>query len=249
MTNVLPMPELGSIKFGELLALSSLRPDRHYNRLSGVAEELIRSIASVMEEPVSRAIDKRTAEEFIQLRKEIFSDYFDAVRALSDIARIVVPKPTLEVLVAESLSEMEADFRDHGLTAFGAAVRDQAIFTVWTIRRISNLCPRIMERSLDAGLKEADAEMSRSFAVSAVWCRFHLDCLLKSMHQQRPIYPEVLGSVLDGLRTAVNAYTWAARGLKLRIPGTEPDIASVGWDEEDRQLLEEATSDMLSEPA
>ena len=155
----------------------------------------------------------------------------------------------MEVLMNEHYSEMEADFRDRGLTAFGAEVRDQAIFTAWTLRKISDLCEAINSAKLASEQqKKTDQELAKQFAFFLVWTRFHLDCLLKSMQIQKPIYPEVLDVVIDGLRAAVNAYALARRGFNLRAPVPQPDVAAVEWDEEDRQLLDEATHDMLAEP-
>jgi len=244
----LAMPkDLGAINVSDMLAFPSLPSERSVKRLSGSADELIRNIASVADELVIRAIEKRTATEFVATRKEVFPQYFDAVRAFSDLARIVVPKHVLEILTAESLSQMEEEFRQHGLSAFGAAVRDQAIFTVWTMRKISDICQRINELKLAPELAEADLKPRTQYAFAAVSARFHLDCLLTSMHQQKPIYPDVLNVVIDGLRVAVNAYAWAVRGLDLRMPRSEPQIAPVEWDDEDQALLNEATRDMVAE--
>src|SRR5271165_6610911 len=212
----LAMPkDLGAINVSDMLAFPSLPSERSVKRLSVSADELIRNITSVADELVVRAIERRTAAEFVETRNEVFRKYFDAVRAYSDLARIVVPKHVLELLTTESLSQMEAEFGEHGLSAFGAAVRDQAIFTVWTMRKISDICRRINALSLAPELVEADLKPRTEYAFTAVYARFHLECLLKSMHLRKPIYPDVLSVVTDGLRAAVNAYTWAVRGLDL----------------------------------
>ena len=239
---------LGTVHVGEMLALPGLRSAHRGQRLSGQAEELIRSIASVLDELVTATIEKRTAAEFWDTQEEVFPKYFRAVRCLSDLARIVIPRHLLSVLVTESFSELEAEFRDHGLLAFGAALRDQAMFTVWTLRKISDLCQRIDEAQLDPTLQESDRELFTGFAYHAIISRFYLDCLTKSMHAQKPLHPEVLEVAINGLRNAVNAYAWARRAFDLRVPRTEPENLAVEWDEEDKQLLNEATYDMISEP-
>lgn len=53
--------------------------------------------------------------------------------------------------------------------------------------------------------------------------------------------------MMDGLRSVVNAYGLARRLLDLIVPLPAPDVAPVEWDDEDRELLAEATSDMLPE--
>lgn len=211
-------------------------------------ESLVRSIASVVDDLIGRSIEKRTTVEFRAVRDEVFPKYFIAVRALSDLAKITVPKHDLEVLAAESFSEMEAVFREKGLTAFGAEMRDQAIFTAWTLRKISNICDTIKNAKLAPEHKKTDKDFVRQFAFYLMWTCFHLECLLRSLETQKPIYPEVLDEVIDGLRAAVNAYALARRGLDLRVPQPEPEIPAVEWDEEDRKLLDEATHDVLTEP-
>jgi hypothetical protein len=67
------------------------------------------------------------------------------------------------------------------------------------------------------------------------------------MQLRQPVYPEVREIVIDGLRSAVNAYAWARRGLDLRSPENDADPAHVEWDDEERQLLDEATYDLVSE--
>jgi hypothetical protein len=244
----LAMPkDLGAINVSDLLALPTLPSDRSAKHLSVSAEELIRNIASVADELVVCAIEKRTAADFIAKRNEVFHQYFDAVRSFSDLARIIVPKHVLEILAAESLSQMEGEFREHGLDTFGAAVRDQAIFTIWTMRKINDVCRKINSSKLSPELADADIEPRTHYAFTAVAARFHLDCLVKSMHFRQPIYPDVLNVVIDGLRNAVNAYVWAVRGLNLRSPKSESQIASVEWDDEDQALLNEATHDMVAE--
>jgi hypothetical protein len=166
------------------------------------------------------------------------------------LARATVPAHILERLTQESFSEMEAEFRDGALASFGSAVRDQAIFTVWTLRKISDICQKIVDApTLPKNLPSDDLENFKAFAWYAVLTRFHLDCLLKSMQVQQPIYPEVREVIIDGLRGVVNAYAWARQALDLRCPEILPEIAPVKWDEEEQSLLDEATFDLLGDPA
>lgn len=240
---------LGAVKVGDMLALSGLSSERPVKRLSPPADELVRSIVLVLDELTACALDKRTAAEFTSFRNEAFPKYFDATRSLSDLARIVIPLHVIHILNNESFSEMEADLREHGSTAFGTAVRDQALFTVWTLRKISDICQKINESAkLTGNDLKADQDFSLQFAFYAVWTRFHFDCLAKSLRIKKPIYPEVLEVIIGGLRSAVDAYAWARRGLELRFPIVEQDLAPVEWDEEEQALLAESTYDMLAEP-
>ena len=54
---------------------------------------------------------------------------------------------------------------------------------------------------------------------------------------------------MDGLRSVVNAFGLARRLLDLIVPLPVVDISPVEWDDEDRELLAEATRDMLPELA
>lgn len=252
MNPVLSMPRgLGVVNVGEMLALPGFVSEKTKTtkRLPGNAEELIGNVLATMSGLVVYAIEQRTGKEFLAARERVFPQYFDAALGLSYLVRVVVPKHVLEVLGSESFSEMEAEFREHGVTAFGVEIRDQAIFTAWTLRKISDTCQRVDDAPLSEGLKKSDSEIFGQFAYHAMVTRFNLDCLFKSMSFQKPIYPEVLPLVLDGLRAAVNTYALARRALDLRVPMAEPQVAVVAWDDEDDQLLREATYDVLADPA
>jgi hypothetical protein len=58
-----------------------------------------------------------------------------------------------------------------------------------------------------------------------------------ALRLDRPIYPEVMAELIDGLRSMVNAYAWVRRGLALRIPTIEPHMELSVLDEEDEMLL------------
>src|SRR5947199_339130 len=134
--------EWSAIGVGEMLAFpgTSERPER---QLSGSAVELMRNISSVLEDLVLCAIENRTAVDFKASRDNAFPKYVEAVSALVSLIRIVVPPHVIERLNREFFCELEADLRDRGLTAFGPALRDQAVFTVWTLRKISDLSIQI----------------------------------------------------------------------------------------------------------
>lgn len=239
---------LGVVNLAEMLALPGLRAADKNQRISGVAKEIIDRVSEIVDELVVSTIQKRTALEFEDAQDDVFPLYYRAVRSLSDLARIVVPKHVREILMAESFSTMEADFRDAGLEAFGASVRDQAIFTVWTLRKISDLCQKIDAAKLDPTLQESDRKMFDDFVWHAISARFYLDCLLKSMDTKQALVPGVFDIVIEGLRNAVNAYAWARRAYDLRVPRTEAETDdNFVWDDEDKALLFEASHDGLPE--
>lgn len=249
MNEALALPQgLGTINVGEVLAFPRPRPmpESTVKQLTASAGDLMRSIASILEDLILSALEKRTASDFIAARQTTFPKYFDAIIAFSKLATIAIPSHTIERIAFESFSEMEAEIREHGLTFFGAAVRDQALFAVWTLRKISDTCQRINAAPEPAD-KKSDCEFCSRFAWTVVMARFHLDCLLKSMEVGRPIYPDVLDVMVDGLRSAVDAFTWVRRGLDLRVPRTEPLIESPEWDDEDEALMREASNESIAE--
>jgi hypothetical protein len=158
--------------------------------------------------------------------------------AISHYATAVIQKPVIEQLVRESICEMEADFRDKGLAAFGATVRDQAMFTVWTLRKINELTTQISATPVVSSQKAADKEYCSNFNLNALRAQFSLDCLDMALEDDRAIYPEVLEELVDGMRAMVNAYTWARRGLDIRIPRVETFPQTSLADNEDMALMD-----------
>jgi hypothetical protein len=112
------------------------------------------------------------------------------------------------------------------------------MFTVWTLRKISELTTQIKTTPLVAARKAEDEECCCNFNGNAIRAQFCLDCLNIALDDKRAIYPEVLEELVDGLRAMVNAYTWARRGLDLRIPSEEvfPQISPT--DDEDAALMD-----------
>lgn len=241
---------LGMAHVGEMLAAPGLKRRSEAIELSVQAEKLVADVVLIVEGLVCITLEAKTAQEFRQRREVTFPQYFEATRALSDLARIMVPSHSLDRLSAQSFSETEVVLQSNGLASFGAEVRDQAMFTVWTLRKISDLCRRIDDCNLPSSLSDFDGELHRRFVFCAIGSRFHLDCLLKSIERKKPLYPEVLDLVIDGLRSAVDAYTWVRRAYDLRVPRHESPVKQPidSWDEEDEQLLNEATYDFIGEP-
>jgi hypothetical protein len=239
----------GKANLGEILKLVGLPSEieREPKQLSGVAEELLRSVVSIVDGLVRRAMEARTAEDFISIRQEVFPQYYAAMRALGDLVRIIVPKHAMDRLIAESLSELEAEFRDHGVTAFGADLCERGLFTIWTLRKINDLAQEIMKAPLKEN-KGPDADMAITFASSAVWTRFHVDCLVKAMKTHKPVYPGVVEPIRDGLRAAVDAYAWIRQSLDSCAALPEPELATVPWDDEDECLLADSMNDLKHEP-
>jgi hypothetical protein len=206
--------------------------------LSPSAVEVFKGCADASEQLLRSAIETRSGAEFKRVFEAAFPKYVALTFAMSHFAGAVVPKPVIERLTRESICEMEADFRDRGLDAFGTAVRDQAIFTVWTLRKISELVTQIVATKLDDAKKKEDDEYRSHFNINTFRAQFSLDCLNLALQDGDAIYPEVLEQLIDGLRSMVNAYAWARRGLEARVPSEQPSVTLSALDDEDRDLME-----------
>jgi hypothetical protein len=77
----------------------------------------------------------------------------------------------------------------------------------------------------------------------AIRTRFHIHCLTVSISENRPLHPELMNPIMDGLRSVVNAYGLARRLLDIFVPVSEPVIDAPQWDDEDSNLLAESAYD------
>lgn len=218
------------------LASRSLQPSR---QLAAPALEVFNGIRDTVDQFLLEVLEARTKAEYQQVFARVFPNYFRITLTVSGFAQAVIPQEIVNRMARESVCEMEADFRDKGLVAFGADVKQQAIFTVWTLRKISDLLIQIA--TTKPRNRKEDAEFSTQFTFSALWAKFSLDCLLMSLRSNHPVYPEVMEELTDGLRSMVNAYAWARRGLELRAPEGEhlPEVPTID-DDESRDLLHAA---------
>lgn len=218
-------------------------------QLSGSADEVVKTIASVLDQMVMGAIDKRSADEFRAARDEAFPKYMQLVLNLAGIVSAIVPPTVLSRLTGESFSELEADIREHALAAFGADMRDRAMFTVWTLRKIADLLSVIAHGTIAEEDGKKDKDFFVSFLANALMSRFHIDCLRASMKSGRAIYPDVLPVIDNGLKAVVDAYAWIRQAADLRSPTDVTECIPAEWNDEDDQLLRESMADLSHEPA
>lgn len=239
------VPEEIRVKSSELLELSGLPSEREQapKQLSNSANEIVRAVVSVIDDMITVAMGCRTAEDFAAARTKVFPRYFSAMAALGALIRITVSKHAIARLLNESLCELEADFRESGAAIFGAELRDRGLFTVWTLRRINELAEKMQKISAKDGVS-SDEETARKFASYALWSRFHIDCLVKAMRTGTPIFPEVVESIVDGLRAAVDAYGWIRQAVNDHTGVVEPDLPAVPWEAEDEVLLSDSMRDL-----
>jgi len=229
------------------LGLPAARPAKQ--QLSGSADEVVKTIAAILDEMLLDVISKRTAAEFVEARNDRFPKYIDLVMSYARIASSIIPRHVQIRLVAESFSEFEAEIRANAEHAFGNDMRDRAVFTVWTLRKISDLLERAASHKVADGDEKKDLEFLTYFLVNALRARFSVDCLRISMRTNNPIYPEVLPELAESLRSAVNAYAWIRQTIDLRAPSNEEAIPvwSDSWNADDQALLDESMHDLAND--
>jgi hypothetical protein len=236
---------------GEALTLPGSISESTAKQLPGSAEILLRTTFGLLDECIISALEKRSAADFKAWREQNFAAYLNGVLGLPSLMKFAVPTHVIERLNREFFCELEADLRDRGVQAFGVAVRDQAMFTAWTLRKITDLVSQIPADPKNTTQAENShlTKLVVEFACSGIWARFHLHCLVSSLRLGRPIYPEPLEVILEGLRAAVNTYALSRRLLDALSPLPVPQLDHIEWDSEDDELLAEASRDMMAEPA
>lgn len=222
--------------------------ERATKQLSGSMSELVRAVVAIVDGMILRAMEERTAAGFIKVRGEVFPQYFAAMTALGMMIKATVPQKDINWIMAQSLSELESDFRDSGAATFGQELRDRGIFTVWILRKIHDMGEELEKAFLIDQKTDKDAEKNlKHFATYAIWSRFHIDCLVKSMRSRKPIFPDVVDSIEDGMRGVVNAYAWIRQEVDRRTGAVEPTLMPIPWDAEDEMLLADSIHDLDNE--
>lgn len=194
------------------------------------------------------AIDKNTKREFQAERTKTLESYMAIQSAITVLTRVLIPPKQFEQEASELLTSLENELRHEGAQRFGQDARDQALFTVWTLRKIAKLLSEIRETRLSQAHRSVDQKLAEQFFVTLTYAQFHLDCLVIAMERNRMIRPDVLEEICDGLRGAVNAYGFVRQGVDLRRPRFEtPPTPAPEFDEEDRELLDSSMEDMAAE--
>ena len=243
----------GIANAGAAMALLGCKTAESVSRdVPASAEAMMRAVHAALENLIVITIEKRSAADFQAVRTAVFDTYSNAALALAPLVKIVFPPHALDRIARESFCELEADLREQALSSFGRTVQDQALFTAWTLRKIYDITSQISGATLgevDAANAKQLPELVQNFSSYAIWTRFHLHCLLSAMRTQRPLFPEPLDLIIDGLRAAVNAYALIRRILDILIPQQANAVEPITWDEEDIALMAEADLDMQSEIA
>lgn len=228
-----------------LLGLPAEQPAS--KQLTSQVDRLLRDTAEMLREMLLAVLQARTRAEFTEALTQNFAAYAALVRAFSEVVSFRMPAQAIERLSMDSLLEFEADLRANGEANFGAAMTERALFTVWTLRRITGLLSAIINSGckIDDCDIDKDKDFYRNFLLHALVSRFCVDCLVLAMHNRQAIYPEALAEIDDRLRSAVDAYAWIRQAADLRLKKVAPQIGSaVPLDTEEQQLLNESMFDL-----
>ena len=231
----------------DLRGVVGLPSRREATDVSASAHEVFRNVRAVLDDILKRAIAKRTGADFEALRDEVFHDYLSTTVSLSSLMKVMVPAKTLDRLVWETFTELEGDLREQGARRFGVAARDQAIFIVFTLRKINSLVEKVNQTKPREDCLAEDKKIAHAFAFHLTWTQFHLCCMIAAIRFDEIIWPEVLEQIIEGLRSAVNAYGLLREGFGLREQPATIDLKPYDWDEEDTELLASSMSDMESD--
>lgn len=229
------------------LAFLALPAKRASGQVTGTVNELFTTIQTLLAEIVTDVCAKRTIEEFCAARDMYFPQYVRVMVALSSLINTMVPTHVVDRLAWESMSEMEAEFRDDAVPMFGKDICDQAIFTVWTLRKIHDLANRLRHHQEPKESKrDADTKLTADFVHHILVSRFNLDCLNRSLHTGTPILPEIMNAISEGLRSLVNAYAYIKQVVDLRSENVTEDLILIDFDEEERELLADSMRDLTA---
>lgn len=237
--------ELQATSSEDRLAFLAL-PAKHASaQITGTANDLFKAAQAILNQILADVSGKRTAEEFRQARDANFPQYMMVMLAIGSLIQAVVPSAVIDRLSWESFSEAEADFREAGAAAFGKDISDQALFTVWTLRKIHDLATRIQRSK--AEVQDHDPKLAKDFVTHILFSRFHLDCLRAAQRSERAIYPEVLEVISEGLRALVNAYAYIRQATDVRQSNASEELIHIDFDEEEQELVALSMKDLVSD--
>jgi hypothetical protein len=223
----------GALSFLASRSKSSVRT------LSPTLSEIFNGCTEQVRTLLCNMVETRSLAEYRQEFDRSFPKYVSLMLAMSHIANAAIPRESIERLSRESICEVESDFRQkEAAEAFGEEVRNQVLFTVWTLRKINDLVDQINAAKVEPSIRKADREKCSAFTFFLFRGQLSLDCFNLALATRKAIYPEVADQLIDGLRSMVNAYAHAREGLDLRVPVEEPTFDVAPADEEDCAVLD-----------
>lgn len=206
-------------------------------------EDLIRKLVSLLDNQLLGVLETRSLLEFVESRRGTFPKYIRARRALSDTMSNLASESDLEKISKLCSQALTEDLQKQRLR-FGDKLTDQAVFTLWTLDKVSALAQKVNQAG-EPRDKDADLKLRSEYQSCVLWTQFHLDVLSAAMKFKKTIRVDVQDAICEGLRTAVNVYAILREALLLRASQTDLSPPPVlPWDEEDEQLLAASMKDI-----
>jgi hypothetical protein len=199
-------------------------------------EKLLRGLASILESQLLTILEARSTLEFVNARDAAWQKYYKARRAFVDTLSNLAPESAIETIAKECASGMSEDIQKQR-HLFGDTVTEQAVFSLWTIRKINELVKAINDAGQPSDM-EADRKIHAEYELASMWGMLHLDLVAIAMKFKKNIPDEVQETLCDGLRMIVNVYVILKDAMALRASQAEAAFATaLPWDEEDEKLL------------
>jgi hypothetical protein len=214
-------------------------------------ERLIHGLVSALDRRVLAVITARSVGEFVRERKKAWPKYVRSLRALQNTFSNLIPQSVLEQSLLQAIAELENDIEKKGEATFGLILKNQALFTLWTIGKMRVLAREIIGIEVPASKREQDTGLAGEYYIASLWAQFHLDSLIAAMKFDRPVCDEIRNEVCDGLRAVVNAYAIMKDAVDLRRPSSieSTALANLPWDTEDERLLAASMRDRNADTA
>jgi hypothetical protein len=198
--------------------------------------EVIDGMLSVLDGLLHGTLEARTGAEFDERAPEAFRKYAALALSLAKFVRVAVDASVAEALSQDSLRALDAEFKAGGAAQFGQLAQSQVLFTIWTFRKTNDLISAFSTTPAASGQAKQDAEYAAHYLAHGLRSQFALDCLAAALRTGAPVFPEVLDNLVEWLRNAVNAYSFARQAFDLRFPQSESLPLTRVWDQEDLEL-------------
>jgi hypothetical protein len=246
-TGVLELPKgaCAAPEIGSLGAFFDATPEQD-SSLPRNDERLVNALVSALDRYLLSAAGSRSASELQSVRKKVWPKYIRGLRALQDTVANLIPEHLLTRITTDAIAGLEGDLQKRGDALLGLALKDQAMFTLWTLGNIRSLGREISAHGDVAPEKQkADQELMSEYIVNSLWAQFHLDAIAAAVKFNQCVAEDIRESLLEGLRAAVNAYAIMMDALALRRPLTVSDpVSGLPWDDEDEKLLASSMRDI-----
>jgi hypothetical protein len=205
------------------------------------AADALSSIFKSLHTSVAQAVEAKDAGDFQRRRGIALVTYVKLLQACSLITETEInDDDQFAVLACQSLDRLHEDLVSSGIANFGLEAADRVSFTIFTLKRIVRLVPRIATVPAPQGSRDHDRRLSAQFVQSMILSHFHLECLRAILGSRCEVIPAVAEAVLEGLDACQLAYGTLREGLQLRHENELSLSDRIEWDEEDQALLNDA---------